>query len=88
MPRATGSSRKCCATRVSALGSTKNDSQRNVNEAINTGKLRLEDIDDWLKLVEGWGNQHVYLYNISSTLRKRLPRPKIQQSVHDFPSCP
>ncbi|MGH8643154.1 MAG: hypothetical protein ACREX4_01315 [Gammaproteobacteria bacterium] len=46
------------------IGVNKDDFERTLTEAIETGKLGLEDIDNWLKLVEGWGNQHVYLYNI------------------------
>jgi hypothetical protein len=31
--------------------------------------------------VEGWGNQHVYLYNISPALRRDLTKPRIRQRV-------
>jgi hypothetical protein len=65
------------------IGANKDDFERNLTEAIETGKLRLDDVDDWLKRVEGWGNQHVYLYKISSTLRKDLTKPKIRQRVKD-----
>jgi hypothetical protein len=43
----------------------------------------LEDVDEWLTLVEGWGNQHVYLYNISSTLRRELTTPKIRERIRE-----
>ena len=65
------------------IGVNKDDFERNLIEAIETGKLGLIDVDDWLKVVEGWGNQHVYLYNISSTLRKDLTKPKIRHHVED-----
>src|ERR1700704_3158219 len=58
------------------IGVTKDDFERNLNEAIENGNLRLDDVAEWLKSVEGWGNQHVYLYNISTTLRKDLTKPK------------
>ena len=65
------------------IGANKDDFERNLTEAIETGKLRLKDIDYWLSQVEGWGNQHVYLYKISTTLRKDLTKPKIRQRVQD-----
>lgn len=52
-----------------------------INQAIENGDLRLADVDAWLQNVEGWGNQHVYLYGISSTLRRDLTEPKIRQAV-------
>lgn len=63
------------------IGANKTDFERNLFAAINSGELKLGDIDDWLKLVEGWGNQHVYLYNISRELRSDLTRAKIRQRV-------
>jgi hypothetical protein len=54
------------------IGVNKDDFERNLSDAIETGQLRLKDVDGWLERVEGWGNQHVYLYNISSTLREDL----------------
>jgi hypothetical protein len=63
------------------IGATKDDFQGNLNQAIESGKLRLDDVEDWLKSIEGWGNQHVYLYKISSTLRKDLTNLKIRQRV-------
>lgn len=65
------------------IGINKDDFERNLTEAIETGKLTLSDVSDWLKAVEGWGDQHVYLYNISTTLRKDLTKPKIRQRVKD-----
>ncbi|MDP2885123.1 MAG: hypothetical protein Q8P51_08915 [Ignavibacteria bacterium] len=63
------------------IGENKNDFERNLTEAIQTGALRLDDVKNWLKDVEGWGNQHVYLYKISTTLRKDLTKPKIRARV-------
>lgn len=61
------------------IGANKDDFERNLTDAIESGKLDLNDVERWLELVEGWGNQHVYLYSISSTLRKDLTRPKIRK---------
>lgn len=57
------------------IGTTKDDFEANLNAAIESSALKLEDVATWLKSVEGWGYQHVYLYNISSTLRKDLTKP-------------
>ena len=65
------------------IGVNKDDFERNLTQAIETGKLGLEDVDKWLRLVEGWGDQHVYLYNITSTLRRDLTKPKIRQRVRE-----
>ena len=61
------------------IGVNKDDFERHLSEAIESGQLTLEDVETWLNEVEGWGNQHVYLYNISSTLRRDLTQPKIRQ---------
>ena len=50
------------------LGATKEDFERNLSEAIEIGKLRLTDVEAWLEEVEGWGNQHVYLYGVPEEL--------------------
>ena len=65
------------------IGVNKDDFERNLTEAIESGFLRLTDVDEWLKLIEGWGNQHVYLYNISRTLQQDLTKRKIRRRVHD-----
>ena len=52
------------------IGTNKTDFERNLNMAIERGDLRLAEVEKWLKDVEGWGNQHVYLFNISPSLRK------------------
>src|SRR5437879_6514364 len=46
------------------IGDTKADFERNMLEAIRDGRLRRSDVDQWLDEVEGWGNQHVYLYHV------------------------
>lgn len=63
------------------IGTNKDDFERNLSEAIESGQLTLEDVEAWLAEVEGWGNQHVYLFNIAPSLRKELTRPKIEQAV-------
>lgn len=63
------------------IGTNKADFETNLNAAIEAGKLRLEDVDGWHRLVEGWGNQHVYLYNLPTALRRELTEPTIRARV-------
>jgi len=65
------------------IGANKDEFERNLREGIENGQLTLADIRSWLGSVEGWGNQHVYLYAITSTLRRELTEPKIRQRVTD-----
>jgi hypothetical protein len=44
------------------IGSTKADFTQNLIDAIARGELGEEDFEVWLQRVEGWGNQHLYLY--------------------------
>lgn len=50
------------------IGATKEDFERNLFEAIENGQLRLADVEAWLEEVEGWGNQHVFLYTVPEDL--------------------
>ena len=63
------------------IGITKDDFEDNLNQAIESGALVLDDVDKWLKSVEGWGNQHVYLYKISPLLMESLAEPVIRDRV-------
>lgn len=58
-------------TRV-RIGATKTDFERNLMTAIDNGVLRREDIEAWLAEVEGWGNQHIYLFRVPSDIAKDL----------------
>ncbi len=50
------------------IGATKEEFERNLFAAIETGDLRLADVEKWLDEVEGWGNQHVYLFAVPDEL--------------------
>ena len=50
------------------IGKNKADFDKGLREAIKAGTLRLADVEDWLNRVEGWGDQHVYLFRIPSKL--------------------
>lgn len=63
------------------LGANKDDFELNLMAAIEAGDLRLADVDVWLDSVEGWGNQHVYLYALTSTMMRNLTEPKLRDAV-------
>ncbi len=63
------------------IGANKDDFERNLNEAIESGQFVLTDVEKWLDSVEGWGNQHVYLYRISPALQRELTPENIRERV-------
>jgi hypothetical protein len=63
------------------IGTNKDEFEANLNSAIESGDLTLNDVSVWLHSVEGWGNQHVYLYELSPAMQKDLTAAKIQQRV-------
>jgi len=63
------------------IGTNKDEFEANLNAAIDNGDLTLQDVSTWLHSVEGWGNQHVYLYSISAAIQTDLTTAKIQQRV-------
>lgn len=50
------------------IGATKADFEDNMLRAVQDGKLTQSDIDRWLDEVEGWGDQHVYLYKVPDSI--------------------
>ena len=50
------------------IGTTKEDFEANLLDAVKSGDLLLADIKEWLEEVEGWGDQHIYLYKISTAI--------------------
>ena len=63
------------------IGATKEDFEQNVLQAIGDGDLRLKDFDDWTEEVEGWGNQHVYLYAVPDGVRDQLTPAAVRQKA-------
>ena len=47
------------------IGATKAEFEKNLIAAIDEDKLTEEQFEEWLGEVEGWGDQHVYLYAVS-----------------------
>ncbi len=45
------------------IGVNKKDFSENIAEAIDSGALTQDMIEAWLYEIEGWGNQHVYLFD-------------------------
>jgi hypothetical protein len=54
------------------IGTTKADFERNLLEAIGDGRLSRTVVDEWLDRVEGWGDQHIYLYNVPAAFARDL----------------
>jgi hypothetical protein len=77
--------RELLRTKRLPIGTKKEDFENNLLEAIEAGKLQLDEIQNWLDEVEGWGNQHIYLYHCPETtasdplwqsvdaIKKRIP---------------
>lgn len=49
-------------------GRNKESFTQNLSEAITSGVLTLADVEEWLAEVEGWGNQHVYLFEVPRSI--------------------
>lgn len=52
------------------IGATKLHFQKNMESAIDSGKLSLNVLEEWLQEVEGWGDQHVYVYSLPTGVPK------------------
>jgi hypothetical protein len=63
------------------IGNTKSDFSENLNAAIDTGALTQAAIEAWLGEIEGWGNQHVYLFEPPRMTRGRI-RPALEASKY------
>lgn len=50
------------------IGTTKTDFISNLNAAIDEGQVSRLDFEDWLLQVEGWGHQHIYLYDVPDAI--------------------
>jgi hypothetical protein len=64
-----------------SIGNTKADFAENLAAAIDAGVLTQEVIETWLAEIEGWGNQHVYLFEPPTISRTKV-RPTIEASKH------
>lgn len=63
------------------MGLTKADFLQHMTRAIDDGQLTQPMIEDWLGAVEGWGNQHAYLYEPPSVRPADLAAA-LQSSAH------
>ena len=59
------------------IGATKADFDRSLREAIDAGQITVQDLEEWLHRIEGWGEQYVYLYRVDESFAKlrRWARP-------------
>jgi hypothetical protein len=63
------------------IGNTKADFAENLNAAIDAGVLTQPAIEVWLSEIEGWGNQHVYLFEPPAVARSKI-RSAVESSKH------
>src|SRR5260370_4996239 len=63
------------------IGNTKADFAQNLNAAIDAGALSQGAIEAWLGEIEGWGNQHVYLFE-PPAIRRTGIRSALEASKH------
>ncbi|MET4897491.1 hypothetical protein RN629_10045 [Sphingomonadaceae bacterium jetA1] len=50
------------------IGTTKSDFAKNIGDAIDAETLTQAKIEAWLDEIEGWGNQHIYLFAAPETI--------------------
>jgi hypothetical protein len=63
------------------IGSTKADFAKNLNNAIDAGTLSQVMIEAWLGEIEGWGNQHIYLFEPPAIAHADIS-PALKASTH------
>ncbi len=64
------------------IGVNKAEFEQDLQAAIAGGKLRLNDVREWLDQVEGWGDQHAYLYHVPPEILDD-PKWKSAESLRD-----
>jgi hypothetical protein len=66
------------------IGATKKDFAQNIADAIDDGRLNQAKIEAWLDEVEGWGNQHLYLFAAPSAAPHDVANLLAQSDFKDF----
>src|SRR6266566_4555492 len=69
--------------RAIKIGLTKEEILGNLLSAIRAGKITGSDIEAWINEVEGWGKQHVYMYDLT----KKLSDSPIWSSPETILTC-
>jgi hypothetical protein len=59
------------------IGTNKEQFEAHLREAISSGQLTNEDLRTWLAEVEGWGDQHAYLYTVPRNQRDAFRDRKV-----------
>ena len=54
---------------------TKDQFEAQLEEAVDSGKLTYAELTEWIEEMEGWGNEHVYLYKVPDALVESLADP-------------
>lgn len=66
------------------IGTTKRDFAQNIADAIDDGRLNQAKIEAWLDEVEGWGNQHLYLFAAPSAAPGEVDNLLAQSDFKDL----
>lgn len=69
------------------IGATKADFERNLLDAIDTGEITRGDIEGWLDDVEGWGDQHIYLYNVPAEVSRNPVWKEVEAVKERIDAC-
>lgn len=75
-----------------AAGDNKAQFEERLEAAIKDGTITLENLQSWLDETEGWGDEHVYLYDVPEKLAEDLPlqakRRVARAELNDFWNAP
>jgi hypothetical protein len=67
------------------LGTRKSDTLEHIRDAIRAGFLGYDDLIEWLHGIEGWGQQHTYLYKVSAKLAESpFMKPPFPDRWNDY----
>lgn len=68
------------------ISGTKSQFVKRLEEAVDSGALTLEDVEAWLRGVEGWGNFHIYPFRVPATVARgtRWRSPEVRRRLGDF----
>lgn len=61
-------------------GATKSDFQQRLEDAVAGHKIDYDELTSWIDETEGWGDEHVYLYKVSSDIDRLLSDEQYAES--------
>jgi len=57
-------------------GVTKKDFRKQLDAAVGDGTITYDDLTAWIDDTEGWGDEHIYLYKVSTPVKRLLAEAK------------